>query len=94
MVRLRKADLMHYLFGKVEGHTCGECKNLVEHTYDKTYRKCTVYGQSCAESTDWAKKWSACGMFNKDYDKKPIIKTGPLVVHVPFDEQMKLEVQE
>ena len=64
---IRKIDLMHRMFGKCEGHKCGECSNMVEHQYDKVYRKCTVYGVSSSEATDWAKRWTACGMFNREY---------------------------
>ena len=41
---------------------------MVEHRYNKVYRKCTVYGVSSSEATDWAKRWTACGMFNQNYD--------------------------
>lgn len=65
---IRKIDLMHRMFGVCEGNKCGECSNMVEHRYDKVYRKCTVYGVSSSEATDWAKRWTACGMFNQNYD--------------------------
>ena len=61
----RKIDAMHKRYGVVENHKCKECCNLVTHTYDKKYFKCTAYGTSSSEATDWAKKWQACGLFNK-----------------------------
>lgn len=65
---LRKIALMHKFFGICDGHTCGECSDLVEEPYHgKMYRKCKVYGQSNSEATDWAKRYLACGMFNKPY---------------------------
>ena len=71
---LRKIDLMHRQFGKCDGHTCGECSNLIEHRYDKCYRKCKVYGCSHSEASDWAKRWVACGLFNKPWSGKPIMR--------------------
>ena len=56
------------------GLKCGECNNLVSHFYDKTYFKCQIYGESASEATDWAKRWEACGCFNKDYDGPVKIK--------------------
>lgn len=72
---LRKIDLMHRQFGKCEGHTCGECNNLVEGRYQgKILRKCKVYGMTHSEASDWAKRWLACGLFNKPWGDKPIIR--------------------
>lgn len=72
---LRKIELMHRLFGKTEGHTCRECCNLVEGRYhDRILRKCKVYGLTHSEASDWAKRWLACGMFNKPWDKEPVIR--------------------
>ena len=76
---IRKIDLMHRMFGVCEGHKCGDCSNMVEHRYNKVYRKCTVYGVSSSESTDWAKRWTACGMFNQEYtgtEIKRIVRRG------------------
>lgn len=97
---LRKIDLMHRQFGKCEDHTCRECSNLVEGRYhDKTLRKCKVYGLTHSEASDWAKRWIACGMFNKEYTGGPIIELvrrsnprPPAAVEEPLDGQMMLEV--
>lgn len=75
MSKIRKIDLMHQLFGKNEQFTCGECRNLVSIVYrGSTYRKCKVYGESCCEATDWAKRWTACGNYNFDYQGVPVIE--------------------
>lgn len=72
---LRKIDLMHRQFGKCDGHTCGECSNLVEGRYhDKIMRKCKVYGMTHSEASDWARRWLACGLFNKPWGDKPIMR--------------------
>lgn len=70
---VRKIDLMHRQFGLSPGNKCKDCSNLTAHFYDKRYYKCTVYGESASEATDWVLKWDACGMFNKDWHGNPIV---------------------
>ena len=97
---LRKIDLMYRMFGKTEGHCCRECSNLVEGRYhDKTLRKCKVYGLTHSEASDWAKRYQACGMYNKPWGKGPIIelvrptrKDPEEKQNVPLDGQMSLDV--
>lgn len=70
----RKIDLMHHIFGKIGGN-CKNCNNLVIYRYhNRVYRKCKVYGESSSETTDWANRYEACGMFNKHYDGRPVIE--------------------
>lgn len=69
---LRKIDLMHRQFGKCEGHTCRECSNLIKGSWN--YTKCKIYGDTPSQASDWTQKWEACGMFNKSWDNKPIIR--------------------
>lgn len=71
---LRKIELMYQQFGKCEGHVCKECSNLKYNFYDKKYYKCSVYGNSNAESTDWRVRDTACGMFNKEWKHDGIVK--------------------
>lgn len=97
---LRKIDLMHRQFGKCEGHTCGECNNLREGRYhDKILRKCKVYGMTHSEASDWAKRWLACGLFNKPWDGKPIMqlvrpirKDKEEMQNTPLEGQISMEV--
>ena len=97
---LRKIALMHKFFGICEGHTCGECSNLVEEPYHgKMYRKCKVYVQSNSVATDWAKRYLACGMFNKTYKGrryvelvKPARTNQEEAQRIELEGQMKLEV--
>ena len=97
---LRKIDLMHKFFGICEGHTCGECSNLVEGTYrSKLLRKCKVYGLTHSAASDWAKRYQACGMFNEPYTGRPIIEMVKPVrtnreeaQRIELEGQMKLEV--
>ena len=97
---LRKIDLMHRIFGICDGHTCGECSNLVAYSYNrKTYRKCKPYGDTDSEATDWAKRWLACGLFNKPWGDKPIMRlVRPTRTYreeaqrIPLDGQLSMEV--
>lgn len=75
MPTLRKIDRMHSLFGRCEGRTCGECSNFVSgRCHDRILRKCSVYGQTHSEASDWAKSYTACGMFNRQYAGTPVIR--------------------
>ena len=94
---LRKIDLMHRQFGKCDGHTCGECSNLESSLYDRRYYKCKVYGNTRSEASDWAKRWLACGLFNKPWGDKPIMrlvrpsrKDKEEMQNTPIDGQMSL----
>ena len=97
---IRKQQLMYKHFGMCNGHLCGECSNLVEGRYhDKILRKCKVYGLTHSEASDWAKRWQACGMFNKPYTGGPIIELvkrssnkPPQAPEEPLEGQMTLEV--
>lgn len=72
---LRKIALMHRLFGVCEGHACRECSNLVKGRYHyRILTKCEVYGLTHSEASDWAGRWQACGMFNRTWDKQPVIR--------------------
>lgn len=72
---LRKIALMHRLFGVCEGHACRECGNLVRGRYhDRILTKCKVYGLTHSEASDWAGRWQACGMFNRELNKQPVIR--------------------
>lgn len=96
---LRKIDLMHRHFGKCDGHTCGECSNLTEGSWG--HRKCKVYGVTSSEASDWAKRWQACGMFNKPYTgggpvielvRRGIAKSPPEATQEPLEGQVSWEV--
>ena len=92
-VTIKKIEAMHRRFGKIEDKKCGDCCNLVFHRQGKKYFKCALYGTSSSLSTDWVKKWTACGMFNKEQEPR---KKGTLSItepdDKPMDGQMELEV--
>ena len=45
------------------GATCGACAHLYTVQYAGTYHKCGLGPQSKASTTDWRKRWQACGKF-------------------------------
>ena len=56
---------MYQVFGAKQGHICKDCCNFVRGRYhDKFLQKCQRYGLSHSEASDWAQKWTACGMHN------------------------------
>ena len=72
---IRKIELMHRQFEKLPGHKCAACSNLIEvRVHDMQLRKCKVYGITSSAASDWAQKYEACGMFDKPWDKGPIIR--------------------
>lgn len=97
---VRKIELMHRQFGKCEAHICGQCDNMISERYHgKTYRKCKVYGITNSEASDWVKRWTACGMFNKAHTGRQIIelvrperKAVDIDRYEPLEGQLKMEV--
>ena len=62
----RKIVAMHREYGKDCAHKCADCPNLcIYATSSHTRYKCTAYGDSCSSATDWAKRWTACGLYAK-----------------------------
>lgn len=92
MKTLRKLELMHAQFGRCEGHTCGECRNLRSIRYrGMSLRKCAVYGLTHSEASDWAKRWTACGMFGKEYAGPPVIESVRRVyTDTPLENQISM----
>lgn len=71
----RKIDAMHERFGVIQDKRCEDCDNLIKGYCGNTFvRKCTVYGATHSEASDWRKKYIACGMFNKEWSGYPIIR--------------------
>lgn len=90
----RKIELMHRIFGCCEGHVCGECNNLVRvRANDTPLRKCSVYGLTHSEASDWVLRYTACGMFNKHYDGAPIIEYPRHSTEVPLDNQFVMDLE-
>ena len=90
----RKSELMYQLFGKAEGQ-CKDCEHFTSYRYhDYRYRKCTVYGCTASEASDWAGKWQACGLYpDKEYNGRNVIELvrgGKTKEQVQVDGQMDL----
>lgn len=74
-MKYRKIDEMHRRFGMLPDKRCEDCSNLIKGQYHSVYlRKCTVYGATHSEASDWRKKYVACGMYNKDWKGPEIIR--------------------
>ena len=59
----RKITAMHREYGKDCAHKCADCQNLCVYMANKTCYKCAAYGVSSSAASDWAKSWTACGMY-------------------------------
>ena len=71
----RKIDVMHTMFGVLEDKRCEDCSNLHKYYYrGMNLRKCAVYGETHSEASDWRKKYIACGLFNKKWSGRDIIR--------------------
>ena len=63
---LRRIEAMHHLFGiDPKGRTCAECQHLVCREQSRRWWKCYIYGCTRSASSDWVKKWKACGMIDR-----------------------------
>lgn len=95
-----KITAMHREYGKNTAHRCADCPNLCIHaTTSHTRYKCMAYGASASAATDWAKRWTACGLCGKPLpaDHVPLIKrlTRTKQQENPIDGQMTfLETEE
>lgn len=61
----KSLEKMHLTHGKSEGNLCGDCQFFVRLIADMQMRpfKCQKYRVSHSASSDWRKKWTACGLF-------------------------------
>lgn len=71
----RKIDAMHLRYGMVEGKQCKDCPLFREGYYhDRKLMKCSAYGMTNSEATDWRKKLVACGLIdNPHQEDTPVI---------------------
>lgn len=84
----RKIEAMREIFGKGQGK-CGECSHFVRFRYNtRTLQKCEVYGMTSSEASDWAQRWEACGLKDKPYAGRQIMKTLRDVPTVTIEEQI------
>lgn len=92
----RKIDAMHILYGLGEG-TCADCPHFEEGYYhDKKLMKCSVYGMTHSEATDWRKKYPACGLKTRpfpEYDRRviEILRRGRIRMDVPVEGQITMD---
>ena len=72
LTKLEKLEVMHRLFGKDEKHQCKDCCHRIVHEYSKKYAKCEVFSTSHSVTTDWGSLQCACGLWNKETDKRNV----------------------
>lgn len=64
-----KIKAMHGEYGVDLGHQCQSCCNFIAERYhDRIYGKCTAYGYSRSEASDWSRWHTACGLYGKDFE--------------------------
>ena len=84
----KKIDAMHDRFGTLPEERCVNCSNFIHGRYHTKYlSKCTVYGATHSEATDWKKGYMACGLFNKEWK-------GNTILHVLRGEQATKQPQD
>ena len=66
MKTVRMIDAMYRYYGRGTG-ICGNCPHLKHKFFDRYYYKCSVYGDSNSEATDWKKSYFACGLIDKPF---------------------------
>ena len=94
---IKKIDLMHEMFGTSDG-ICAECEHFVKGWYHtQILRKCKIYGLTHSEASDWAKRWAACGLFNKETNHENVIRlvrAERVPPKEPLEGQIGLEVSD
>lgn len=92
----RKIELMYTLFGWDEQHQCKTCDNLLKEVGNRTYYKCLCYGNTSSIATDWKISNTACGLYNKPYNGKPVIEyakhQSTKKPYMEIEGQMRLEL--
>lgn len=95
--QLRKIKAMHHYYGvDPKGRVCIECDHLIWGEYhDKRYYKCTVYGCSHSEATDWRKSYTACGLIGKSFPNEDnriidILKKKPIRKEEEIEGQLSI----
>lgn len=87
-MKLRKIEAMHHFYGSDQkGRKCSDCEHLLSGEYhEKHYYKCSVYGCSHSEASDWRKSYPACGLIGKAFPEEDnriidILKRNPIQKH-------------
>lgn len=100
MKKLRKIEAMYHFYGSdPQERKCSECDHFIQGRYhDRLYSKCSVYGCSRGESTDWRKGYKACALIGQPFpcgDRRiiDVLKRQPVrkVEQVPGQVEMTME---
>lgn len=68
---LTKIDAMHHFYGFGTGQ-CKDCPHFIRKVWDRTFNKCTVYGDSNSAATDWRLSYQACGLIDKPFPEDDV----------------------
>lgn len=63
--------------------TCGNCAFFRTREFSKTYFKCLKINNTSSASTDWRKRWLACGLFQSTAVPPVIYSVEPYTPPVP-----------
>ena len=71
-MRLKKIEAMHSFYGfDSQCRQCGQCPHFIRDIYhDRMLSKCTVYGCTHSEATDWRRGYTACGLIDKPFPEE------------------------
>lgn len=87
-MRERRIEAMYVLFGKGTG-ICKDCKYFRGSIGG--YKKCRIYGISASEATDWANKWPACGLKDREYTGSSTVME--ILKHAPKDKRQEIQCE-
>lgn len=74
MRKVKKLEIMHFMYGKDEKHTCSECCNFFSGPYNGKERNvCKAYGVTPFAATGWKKNWCSCGHFDTPHFVEPLL---------------------
>ena len=68
----RKIDAMYHYYGKAGSGICANCSHFISKFWDRQYYKCSVYGDSNSDATDWKKSYQACELIDKPFPENDI----------------------
>ena len=69
---MTKIQRMHKNYGRIS-RLCRDCMHCACYVYEcANHYKCEAYGVTHSDETDWDITYSACGLFNREHQGKPL----------------------
>ena len=86
---MKKIEKMHNIFGLYHGNNCGKCSNIVRiQTGNSCHYKCSLYGITASQASDWRLKWTACGMFCRKSNINNVMRRTDKIDDIEIDGQI------